>query len=311
MVKVAPSPSSELDGDRAADLLGKAEHLAEAQAGAFAEALGGEEWLEHAVHHLGRHPGAVVRDFEHHMLALEAFGLAGQDLVVRADLERTALGHRVACVERQVQEHQLERACIRVDRPQLVRDLGDNLDVAAQRRTHQGRDVREELLEVDLLDLERLRAGEREQLLGEACAAVGRAADAFQHSLYLVGIVDVPKPEFARAEDCRQQVVEVMGEAAGQLAERFHFLRPEQLLAAVLELQLRLALLGHVARDLGEADQLAAIVADRVEHDACPEAAAVLAHAPPFRFVPANLPSGFERAMRNAGFEILRRVEFC
>ena len=37
--------------DRAADLLGEAEHLAEAEPGSFAEALGGEEGLEHALHH--------------------------------------------------------------------------------------------------------------------------------------------------------------------------------------------------------------------------------------------------------------------
>ena len=63
--------------------------------------------------------------------------------------------------------------------------------------------------------------------------------------------------EVGGAEDRGQQIVEVVREAAGQLAERLHLLRAEQLLARFLEPQLRLALLGHVAGDLGEADQLA------------------------------------------------------
>src|SRR5262249_27110590 len=40
--------------------------------------------------------------------------------------------------------------------------------------------------------------------------------------------------------------------------------------------------LGDVARDLGEADQLAVIVQDRLQDRIGPEAAAVLAHAPAF-----------------------------
>ena len=112
--------------------------------------------------------------------------------------------------------------------------------------------------------------------------------------------------EVACAEDGGQQIVEVVGEAAGQLAERLHLLRAEQLLARFLEPQLGLALLGHVAGDLGEADQLAVIVANGVDHHACPETRAVLAHAPAFGFVAAGFPRGLERAFRHAGVDGLR-----
>jgi len=36
----------------------------------------------------------------------------------------------------------------------------------------------------------------------------------------------------------------------------------------------------RIARHLGKADQLASIVVDRIDHDACPEPTAILAHTP-------------------------------
>ena len=156
---------------------------------------------------------------------------------------------------------------------------------------------------------ERLRAGEGEQLLGQPGAALRRVADAVEHPLDLVGIADVAQRELAGAEDRGQQIVEIVRQAAGELPERLHLLRPEQLLARFLQPLLRLALLGHVAGDLGEADQLAVFVADRVDHHARPEAGAVLADAPALRFVAAGLPRGLERAVRDSGVEILGRVE--
>ena len=85
-----------------------------------------------------------------------------------------------------------------------------------------------------------------------------------------------------------QQIVEVVGDAAGELAERLHLLRLRELLARLLERELRLVLLGDVARELGKADQFAGLVADGVHHDAGVEAAAVLAHQPA---LPSNWPS--------------------
>ena len=60
-----------------------------------------------------------------------------------------------------------------------------------------------------------------------------------------------------------QQIVEVMCDAAGQLTKRLHFLRLRELFMCPFERFLRVAPLGDVARDLGEADELAVLVADR------------------------------------------------
>ena len=76
-----PLPSLGFDRDRAAELLGEAEDLAEAEPGALAKALGGEERLEHALHRLARHARAGVGDPERDMLAPQPVGLALEHVV--------------------------------------------------------------------------------------------------------------------------------------------------------------------------------------------------------------------------------------
>ena len=68
--------------------------------------------------------------------------------------------------------------------------------------------------------------------------------------------------QFEAAEHRRQEVVEVVRDAAGQLADRLHLLRLKQRFPGLFEGQLRLPPLGDVAGDLGEADELADLVAD-------------------------------------------------
>ena len=64
-----------------------------------------------------------------------------------------------------------------------------------------------------------------------------------------------------------------------------------------------------VARHLGKADQLGRIVVDRIDHDACPEAAAILADAPAFGLVAAFHGRAQKRAHRQAFALVLLRVE--
>src|SRR3546814_3752696 len=70
--------------------------LAEAEAGALAHALGGEEGVEGALHHLGRHAGAAVGDRHHHILP-------GQDVVVGGGIGIVEMG--VGRLDRQLAAH--------------------------------------------------------------------------------------------------------------------------------------------------------------------------------------------------------------
>ena len=89
--------------------------------------------------------------------------------------------------------------------------------------------------------------------------------------LQLLGIGEPAAQKLRVTADDHQQIVEVVGDAAGQLAERLHLLRLGELLLRPLERRLRLPPLGDVARDLDEADQRAQLVADRLDHNARPE----------------------------------------
>ena len=87
------------------------------------------------------------------------------------------------------------------------------------------------------------------------------------------------------AADHLQDVVEVVRHAAGQLADRLQPLRMLKRFACIFEQ----GALGDVTRDFRKADQLVLGIADRVDHHAGAEAAAVLAHAPAFGFEAAVL----------------------
>ena len=65
----------------------------------------------------------------------------------------------------------------------------------------------------------------------------------------------------------------------------------------------------HVARQLGEAAQPAACVAQRRDHHVGPEAAAVLAHAPAFGVEAAFALCAVEALLRLAGVTVLGRIE--
>src|SRR5205085_9363943 len=121
-------------------------------------------------------------------------------------------------------------------------------------------------------------------------APLGRVANAVQHLLDLGRIAEVAPCQVRGPEDRSQQIVEVVRQPACELSQRFHLLRPEQLLARLLQPQLGYALLRHIASDLGEADQLAALLANGIDDDARPEPRAVLAHAPPLGLVAPGLP---------------------
>ena len=84
-----------------------------------------------------------------------------------------------------------------------------------------------------------------------------------------------------------------MRDAAGDLADAFHLLRLPRALVGR-------APFGEVARDLRKAEQLAFGVLDRVDDDARPEPASVLADPPSLGFVLAGLPCSRERLLRDA-----------
>src|SRR5262245_5563114 len=97
-----------------------------------------------------------------------------------------------------------------------------------------------------------------------------------------------------------EHVERIVGDAAHQQAE-LPFTLAQRLL--------RLAPLGDVARDLGEAEERPVVAADRVYRHRGEEAGAVLAHTPAFGLALSAARRRLERARRHAGGAVLGGVE--
>src|ERR1043165_5112500 len=107
---------------------------------------------------------------------------------------------------------------------------------------------------------------------------------------------------FQIADDDRQQIIEVVCDAAGELP---HTLHPLSLPGALL----RSAPFREVARDLGKAEDLSVGCLDCIEDGACPKAASVLAHPPTFGLELSRFSGNAQRALWNLGCFVFRRVE--
>ncbi len=87
-----------------------------------------------------------------------------------------------------------------------------------------------QLVDVDRLEVERLLPGEGQQPLGQRGCALGGSHGGADVALQLQRLVALMAAlhQVEAADDAGQQVVEVVGNAAGQLADRFHLLRLAQ-----------------------------------------------------------------------------------
>ena len=112
----------------------------------------------------------------------------------------------------------------------------------AERRAQQLHGFEHQRVDVDLARLQRLLAGEGEQMLGQIGAAFGGLVDHPGDGRELRIVGDGIRQNADGAGDDGQDIVEVMRDAAGQLADGFHLL-------GLPELGFRGALFGEVAAD--------------------------------------------------------------
>ena len=122
------------------------------------------------------------------------------------------------------------------------RELEHDLDLLAERAGQQPRDLVDQIVDVDRCGLQRLAAGEGEQPARKS-APRNAASSASPASSSTVGVLlhDTAQHVEIADDDC-EQVVEVMRHAAGEVADRLHLLR-------LNELGLGLASLGDVLSD--------------------------------------------------------------
>ena len=110
----------------------------------------------------------------------------------------------------------------------LLEDRVD-LDLLAERRPKQFCDVEHGGVDVDIARLQRLAAGEGEQMLDQLAAAFRRLVDQFGRLLQFRLMREARDQRFGGAGDHRQHVVEIVRDAAGELADGVELLRLQQL----------------------------------------------------------------------------------
>ncbi len=162
---------------------------------------------------------------------------------------------------------------------------------------------------IDRFGLQFLPPSEGQHALSQGRAPFRRAHRVVDEAADIGSFAHPPLREIQAADDHGEQIVEIMRDAAGELADGIHLLRLEERLLRGIQRLLRFAALGQIARHLGEADQPARRITHRIDQDRRPEARAVLAHAPALRLEPALALGPVERDGGQAGLAILLGIE--
>ena len=214
----------------------------------------------HGQQHVGpRSRGEVLRG-----VRLVELGVAG------LDGEPAAVGHRVARVDGEVDDHLLDLAGVRLHRAEPGPECRAELDVLTDQAPQQLFQVRDEHVQVQHLGRQHLLATEGEQLAREVGGTPRGFADLFD--VFPLGHLGPEglEQQVSATEDRGEEVIEVMRDPAGEAPHGFHLLR-------LTELGLEQLTLGDVFDDDVEGLHAAVRVAHRAPRLADRDGLAVLA----------------------------------
>ncbi len=248
------------DGDPAAVLFNDAVDGGEAESGAFADFFRGEEGFEDMGESIWGDTAAGIGDFEEHVGAGVGVGLGGGGIFVDggalgADEELAAFGHGVAAIDGEVEDNLFEHDGVDLDVGEVGGEGEVDGDTFADGALHHIGHVFDELVGVEHDWLEELFSAEGEELSGEVGGAFGSEGDLLEGGGFLgVGGVEGAE-DFCVALDDGEEVIEVVGDAAGELADGFHFL-------GLAELIFELDAFGDVPEHALDTDEGAAGVVD-------------------------------------------------
>ncbi len=144
------------------------------------------------------------------------------------DGQLAATGHRITGVDREVQQRIFHLIKVDLNRPG-ARGLNRlNLDPLAQCAAQQLRHAAHQPIGVHTLGRQWLAAGKGEQPLRQHGCTFGARHRIVRRTAHPLIIIEAALEQFKIARHHLQQIVEVMGHATGQLAERLHLLRLPQ-----------------------------------------------------------------------------------
>ncbi len=138
--------------------------------------------------------------------------------------------HRIARIDAQVEQRVLELVRIHHGEPEPACRDGLDLDRRADGAPHQVDELGHQPVDVDRLRLQGLAAREGEQAVCQRSRAAGRALAGRQVFLDVgaAALREAHADHLERARDAGEQIVEIVRQPAGQLADRLHLLRLAQ-----------------------------------------------------------------------------------
>ena len=101
-----------------------------------------------------------------------------------------------------------------------------------------------------------------------------------------------------------------MRDAAGQFADRLHFLSHRELFARLNEFFLRVTSLGQVSKDIGKTDQISGVITNGRDRARDKKQRAILSDAPSLNFVLAPLNGQSQGAVRFASTALIRPIKY-
>jgi hypothetical protein len=217
------------------------------------------------------HADACVGDGEQDVIAGPESGdaplphLVGRELR-RLDRQRAAVRHRVARVEREVDQHLIDLRRIGLHPAGVVGQAGLNLDALVDEPPNHLLDPAHGGVEVDDALLRAgLPASKSEEPVRELRGALYRSPDLVDVLLPRRPLLDPLRQELAVGVDDREKVVEVVGDAGSESAECVHLVRLTRPLLTPAERLFVVLPRRHVARDDEHRPaELPVVVADRV-----------------------------------------------
>lgn len=181
-----------------------------------------EDLRRHALAGIDDRQFQVAAGFQHWIAAGLVFG--------KPDLDRTAVGHRVARVDGEIEYRELELIGIDARRRQPFRKFEPQRDARSQRSFQKIDHALDQAPQIHRHRPQILLPRERQQALGQRRATLGALQGAVDQAMQarIVGKPFTQQVEIAHHR--HQQIVEIMRNAAGELADGLHLLRLAQLL---------------------------------------------------------------------------------
>src|SRR5439155_8275519 len=149
--------------------------------------------------------------------------------VVQRDLNRAVGWHGVSSIDHEVEDNLLDLAWVDADAADAGREVGDELDVLADEPAKHLFGIGDDAIQGEDTRSDNLPAAEGEQLFRQLHGAVARPDDFVHVAPPSIAGLEILEQKLAVAADRRQQIIEIVRDAASQATDGFELLGLPQL----------------------------------------------------------------------------------